>query len=67
MANNDKMVTQYGSLDDPQCMECKHRDKKNPAVCTAFPKGIPLAILTNEVDHKKPYKGDHGIQFEAKK
>lgn len=33
--------------------------------CRAFPDGIPKEILTGEVDHSKPYKGDHGIQFKA--
>jgi len=33
-------------------------------VCSAFTKGIPEEILTGEVDHTKPYKGDNGIQFE---
>jgi len=32
--------------------------------CEAYPKGIPDKILTGEVDHTEPYKGDHGIQFE---
>jgi len=31
--------------------------------CNAYPEGIPKAILTNKVDHRKPYRGDHGIQF----
>lgn len=32
--------------------------------CDAFPKGIPVAILTMEHDHTTPFEGDHGIQFE---
>jgi hypothetical protein len=32
--------------------------------CAAFPDGIPDAIATGEVEHRKPYAGDHGIQFE---
>lgn len=31
--------------------------------CTAFPAGIPLPILRNEADHRKPYSGDSGIRF----
>ena len=33
-------------------------------VCSAFTKGIPEEILTGEIDHTKPYKGDNGITFE---
>ena len=47
------------------CMRCKHfNDRvKTDNVCSAFPKGIPEEILTNEVDHTQPYEGDNGIQF----
>ena len=34
-------------------------------VCAAYPDGIPVEILNGTVDHTKPYKGDHGILFEA--
>ena len=44
------------------CWICKHYfgDKK----CRAFPDGIPKKILTGNVRHLNPYKGDHGIMFE---
>lgn len=50
----------------PQCVDCLHlnRDTK-PPTCTAFPNGIPETILVNEVDHREPVRGDHGIQFVA--
>ena len=44
------------------CVICKYRIKKN--ICDAFPSGIPKDILNGEHDHKNPYKGDNGIQFE---
>lgn len=28
------------------------------------PDGIPIEILTNQVDHRKPYKRDHGFRYE---
>ena len=31
--------------------------------CKAFPGGIPDEILHGLNDHKKPFKGDNGIQF----
>ena len=46
----------------PRCLYCKHFEKG--CKCAAFPEGIPVAILGEEVEHLTPYKGDHGIQFE---
>ena len=52
------------------CMRCKHFNYgiKDSNTCAAFPNGngIPDAINWGEVDHKKPYPGDNGIQFEAR-
>ena len=44
------------------CSICIHyyEDKK----CRAFPNGIPKEILSGNVRHINPYKGDHGIMFE---
>ena len=44
-----------------QCAYCKH--KGNGKYCDAFDE-IPSDILRNKIDHRKPIKGDKGIQFE---
>ena len=45
-----------------QCLECKHYTGVNQ--CDAYPLGIPQIIFIGEHDHKEPYPGDKGIQFE---
>jgi hypothetical protein len=49
----------------PQCFDCKHLQDGPPPHCAAFPDEIPMEILLNKFDHKKPHPGDHGIRFEA--
>lgn len=55
---------------EPICMQCKHLIKPPPGEfgfkCDAFPDGIPEEIFSGEVEHTKPYPGDHGIMFEVK-
>lgn len=50
------------------CETCKHFNANvvHMEVCTAYPEGIPKVIMLNEVDHRKPVGGDHGIQYEVK-
>lgn len=47
-----------------QCSRCRHLWSAELWTCTAFPAGIPAAILTNAFDHRKPYLGDGGVRFE---
>ncbi len=46
------------------CSYCAHLDEGGARRCAAFPGGIPLPIWLGENDHRRPYAGDHGIQFE---
>ncbi len=50
------------------CLSCRRRQfdddcAPGPKVCEAFPNGIPKSILWNEVDHREPVPGDHGLMF----
>jgi hypothetical protein len=45
----------------PLCNRCIHR--KDGLTCEAYPEGIPIEIVSGELDHHKPLPGDHGIQF----
>ena len=52
-------------MSPPICYGCNHFNE-NPEglACAAFPDGIPVEIITGQLDHREPYPGDHGIQFE---
>lgn len=60
-------ITEPVKLHTVMCCYCKHYhwDPSSPRVtCDAFPGGIPRELLSEKVKHTRPYKGDHGIQFE---
>jgi hypothetical protein len=58
-------MTQYVC---PICYGCtRFRDVpagQDRLCCTAYPAGIPEAILFSQADHRQPYAGDGGQQFD---
>jgi hypothetical protein len=54
----------------PLCYYCRHLragvddGDKRLVTCTAYPDGIPKVMLESFGDHRIPFEGDHGIQFE---
>jgi len=47
------------------CMNCRHMDAETLYTCTAYPDGIPIPILSGDMQHDQPLFGDKGIQFKA--
>lgn len=67
MAENNDNKFVYVPVDNvvSQCALCKHKTLPGN-FCTAFPDGIPILIMDNDIKHDVPYPGDNGIQFEPR-
>lgn len=58
----------------PICFGCEHLERDTidttngrvRARCTAYPNGIPAAIISDGEDHREPRDGDNGITFELR-
>jgi hypothetical protein len=48
------------------CDTCKHLRSQAFHNCAAFPDGIPMEIWNGRNDHRQPFAGDNGIQYEPK-
>lgn len=58
----ERLLWRDGDFTLSQCAFCAHKDSSS-ATCKAFPEGIPLPILRNQMDHRKGHIGDHRIRF----
>ena len=63
-AKPDRFTWMPGDVRASLCMTCVHT-VKGPT-CEAFPAGIPQPFLNGSAEHRKPYPGDHGIQYEKR-
>jgi hypothetical protein len=61
MSDKDRLTWKAKDLQASQCAFCAH--KKQGVTCSAFPKGIPNAILLNQHDHRQTFRGDNGVLF----
>lgn len=60
---DDSSARQFPEV--PVCLDCVHWEVGEDT-CKAFPKRIPDAIWLRGNKHTQPFRGDHGIRFEAK-
>lgn len=60
------MVDVSAAVPPPMCLGCTHLDREDEDgfTCSAFPAGIPRAIVDSTHDHRLPYDGDGGVRFD---
>ena len=68
MSTKEKIYVLDGKLSlnmiSRTCIFCRHENLGRLKTCAAFPDEVPDEIWYGQNNHKKPYPGDHGIQFE---
>lgn len=64
MMNDRFILMDTSGVEVSQCVRCRHF--RPDGLCEAFPEGVPDEILANEHDHRQPYDGDNGVQFEPR-
>lgn len=48
------------------CRKCRHFLVAEPGnTCRAYPDGVPDIFMDGRQEHRQPYEGDNGIQFES--
>lgn len=60
---SERFVEQGFGFPVSPCMSCVHKHA-GAATCEAFPDGIPMEMLDGTNQHREPYDGDNGIQYE---
>lgn len=62
----DSIIDDHDGGFTAACFHCRHYFGGPDRRCAAFPDRIPKDIWYGENKHRKPYPGDHGIQFHPK-
>ena len=62
MTDDEDKFHQEVELSSPLCYSCAHW-QRGTSMCKAYPKGIPVGILSQELDHREELPGDQGIIY----
>ena len=62
MRKNPPYIETWDNVPEPpQCNNCKHFE--GYGICPAFPEGIPVEIILNEIIHDEELEGQEGSWF----